>query len=148
MLNIKDVRKKVMTIGNKLRKSGSSLRESLKLAWYFVKKKSICINVKGTAFGKRQRALAHLVNYSKNIIKIYLVREPRNSFDKDAVAVVVRVLGRGSYKMGYISKNIAAAVSILLDKKYSISTAFESVVGGPLEDMKLSYGLKINIKIA
>lgn len=148
MSNIKEVRRRVMTIGNKLRKAGSSLREAIKLAWYLVKKQSICTNVKGTSFGKRQIALAHLMNYSKDKIKIYLVREPRNSFDKDAVAVVVRVLGRGSFKMGYVSNNIAAAVSILLDKKYSINTEFKSVVGGPLGDMNLNYGLKINLKIA
>jgi len=148
MSNINEVRRKVMTMGNKLRKSGSTLREALKLAWYYIKKQILNLSVKGTSFGKRQTALAHLMNYGRDSIRVYLVRESNNKFDNDAIAVVVRVIGKGSYKMGYVGKNVAKAISVLMDKGYGIAAGFENVTGGPLVDMPLHYGLKVSIKIA
>ncbi len=148
MSNISEVRKRVMTIANKLKKTGSSLSESLKLAWHLIKKQTLSLNVKGTSFGKRQQALSHLTHYSKDKIEVHLVREPKNSFDADAVVVIIRVVGKGSYKFGYISKNISKVISILIEKGHLVSAEFAAVVGGPLKNMNLSYGLKINLKIA
>lgn len=145
MKNIRVIRRKVMIIANRLKKLGSTMSKALKLAWSIIKRGSLLTAVAGVTFGKRQTALDHLKRYNKNQISIQLVRERKNQFDSNAVAVWVRVENKGIYKMGYLNRQVAKAVSILLDKGYEIAARFEAVTGGDIADIKLAYGMNISL---
>lgn len=146
MSTINLMRKEVMLIGHKLRKAGYTLSKALKIAWAMVKKAIIKTNVAGVTYGNRQKALEHLKRYSKEQIKLQLVRENKNPYDSNAVAIWVNVLGK-VYKIGYLNKTIAKAISILIDKGLQVAAKFEAVVGGPLEDINLNYGLSITLQL-
>lgn len=146
MSKINLIRKEVMTIGHKLRKIGYTMSKALIIAWRLVKRGIIKTNVAGVTFGNRQKALEHLERYSKEQIKVQLVRENKNPYDSNAVAVWVNVLGK-VYKMGYLNKTLAKSISILLDKGYKVAASFEQVTGGKIGNLKLKYGMKIAIQI-
>jgi hypothetical protein len=111
----KEMKSKVMALGNRLaplmdgNRTGAFLR-----AWAIVKAGGLEIAVKGVTFGNRQEALKRLAAYAPNQIKAVLVPEPSNPQDGNAVAVMVGVQnGHGLYCMGYIPREMTAAVSAI-----------------------------------
>lgn len=64
---------------------------------------------------------------------------------KNAVQVVAAVKGKGSAVLGYLNKQLAAAVAPLMDKGAEIVSRFKAVTGG--EERYLNYGLNIEIAV-
>ena len=88
---------KVMTIANKLVAQGYSRANAMVKAWVLVKLPLVKTKVAGVTFGRRQEAIEHLSRYSPENIHIVLKRERCNVSDRNAVAVIAMVSGKGSY---------------------------------------------------
>ena len=73
-------------------------------------------------------ALARLRNYNPEEITIHLVRDLGNEADPNAVAIVVEVIGKGSYQLGFLKKEHAQVIAPLLDK--GVTARLENITGG------------------
>lgn len=98
---------KVMTIANRLVSQGITRAAAMLQAWAIVKNPLIETNVVGVTRHRRQEAIEHLTRYDPAQIHIQLQRESGNQYDRNAIAVIATVAGRGSYQIGYLSKSIA-----------------------------------------
>jgi len=113
MTNLKS---KVMTLGNRL-SSRMNRRDAFIQAWIIVKSGAVTFPVKGVMQGSRQEALRRLANYAPDQVRTFLMPEPENQFDKNAIAVMVMVQGgRGVYKLGYIPATDTAKAAAVRGK--------------------------------
>jgi hypothetical protein len=77
--------------------------EAFVKAWAIVKAGSLVLVVKGVTFGSRQEALRRLSGYNPADVRAFIVPEPENPADKNALAIMVGVNGgRGLYRLGYV----------------------------------------------
>lgn len=139
------MKSKVMTIANNLVKQGMSRSAAMVQAWITVKLRRIETKTAGVTRGNRQKLLARLARYSPEDITISLQRERDNKADRNAVQVIAAVRGKGSAVMGYLNRQLAAAIAPLLDKGKRVVSAFKAITGG--EDYFLNYGLNISIAV-
>ena len=136
---------KVMTIANRLVKQGYNRANAMVKAWVLVKLPNICTKVAGVTYGKRQQAIEHLTHYRPENIRISLYRDNANAYDRNAVAVIATVKGKGSYTMGYLPKALAAFIAPLMDAGRTITSRLASIRG--TNEPYLNYGLGIEVKI-
>ena len=126
------MRSKVMTLGNRLSAS-MDRRSAFIKAWQIVKAGSIKLTVKGVTFGNRQEALKRLTQYQSNKVVVFLVPEPENKYDKNAIAVKVGVqYGKGLYTLGYIAKEMTGLVKALKPKAITTQITSGDVYGARL----------------
>lgn len=144
-MKAKDIKSRVCIIANALIKQGASRSAAMGQAWITVKLHRIDTKTAGVTHGNRQQLLARLSRYSPDEITIKLQREQDNAADKNAVQVVAAVKGKGSAVMGYLNRQLAAAIAPLLDKGKEIASTFLAVTGGA--DYYLNYGLNISIAV-
>ncbi len=130
---------------NRLHKAGYSRSRAFIFAWA-MEKQGAAVKVRGVTVGRRQAALQHLLRYDPKDVSIRLEREPGNLYDANAVAVVAAVRGRGSYKMGYLGRPVAAVLAPLMDAGKAIRGGFGGVLGGYLPGM--SFGMAVRVKLA
>lgn len=112
-------------------------------AWALVKMPRLLTKVSGVTFGKRQKAIEHLTHYRPELVKISLCRDTRNAYDKNAVAVIATVQGKGSYTMGYIPKTLAAFLAPLMDSGKRVYSTLRAIRG--LYQPYMNYGLEIEV---
>lgn len=136
---------KALTIANALVRQGVSRSEAMRRAWRTVKQRVIHTNTAGVTRGNRQTLLYRLTRYSADLISVTLRREPENAADKNAVQVIAAVRGKGSAIMGYLNRQIAAAIAPLLDKGKAVASSFRAITGGA--EYYLNYGLNISIAV-
>lgn len=134
MKTIKEIRRAVATLANRINIKAKDLSSSFKRAWQIIKGKSLITKVSGVTFGNRQKALRHLSRYTRERINVTLVREYDNRFDNNAVKVIVNVDNGKDYTMGYLPKELAGEISVLLDKGLNISANYRTVTGGLFVD--------------
>lgn len=103
----------------------------LKLAWRTVRSKLRFINTKirGVSFNRRQHLLYRLMQYDYRDITLSFKREAKNKFDFNAVAIIATVKEKGTAKIGYLSKELAANVASLLDIGKDAVVVFEEITG-------------------
>lgn len=140
-----NIKSKVMTIANALVKQGVSRSAAMVRAWITVKRRAIQTKTAGVTYGNRQKLLERLARYSPEDITVKLQREQNNAHDRNAVQVVAAVKGKGSAVLGYLNRQLAAAVAPLMDKGAEIMSRFQAVTGG--EERYLDYGLNIEIAV-
>ncbi len=136
---------KALTIANALVRQGVSLSEAMHRAWRTAKQRVIHTNTAGVTRGNRQTLLYRLTRYSADLISVTLRREPENAADKNAVQVIATVRGKGSAVMGYLNRQLAAAIAPLLDKGKAVASSFRAITGGA--ECYLNYGLNISIAV-
>ena len=136
---------KVMTIANRLVKQGYNRANAMVKAWVLVKLPNICTKVAGVTYGKRQQAIEHLTHYRPEHIRISLYRDNANAYDRNAIAVIATVKGKGSYTMGYLPKALAAFIAPLMDAGRTITSRLASIKG--TNEPYLNYGLGIEVRI-
>lgn len=134
---------KVCTIANSLVKQGYTRAAAMVKAWILVKLPQVVTRVKGVTYKQRQKALEHLSRYNPQDITIRLAQEPSNEYDKNAVAVVATVKGKGSYTMGYLPKGLAAFIAPLLTCGKAVESRYIKVRKCV---QSLPYGLEIAIR--
>ena len=141
-----NTRSAVCRIANTLVKNGYSRSEALRRAWELAKLPDITTRVAGTASqAVRQTALEHLTKYNPADVSFRLAADTGNAFDPNAVAVISSVRGKGSFKIGYLPKELAANISPILTAGITLYTT-GTVTGGYYPYM--NYGAKVNIKFA
>ncbi len=142
---LKDIRRKVMQIANRLVGQGQIRRNAMLTAWKIIRYKALRTKVNGTSFDNRQNVLQLLCKYNPADITVKLVRDRLNSFDSNAIAVTAAVKGKVSAVIGYLPKAVACVIAALMDKGINVSADTLSIVGGfgELE----SYGARIFVKI-
>lgn len=136
---------KVMLIANKLVAQGHKRAYAMIKAWALVKMEVMETKVSGVSYGNRQTALEHLTRYDMDKIKVQLKRVKNHPTDRNAVAVVASVQGKGSYTMGYLPKYLAAVISPLIDKQKEVYSRYKEIRGKYYANM--NYGLRIEVKI-
>ena len=113
----KEMKSKVMSLGNRLAAKGEDRSAAFVRAWVIVKSGTLEVAVKGVTFENRQEALRRLAAYDPAQIRTVLVPEPNNPADPAAVAVMVGVNGgKGLYRLGYVPRNQTREVVALRGK--------------------------------
>ena len=136
---------KVMTIANRLVKQGYNRAHAMVKAWALVKLPNVLTKVAGVTYGKRQTAIEHLTHYRPQDVRISLYRDDHNAADKNAVAVIAAVRGKGAYTIGYLPKAFAAFIAPLMDSGKRIFSCLSSICGG--QALYLSYGMRIEVRV-
>lgn len=147
MKHITEIRRKVATMANRLKKMGLTLSAAFKRAWQLVKGKAIDTRIAGVTKGNRQRALRRIaMKYRLGAVSVSLERETANLYDANAVKVVISVNNSPAYDMGYIPQNLAYIVAALMDKGLTLAASFKAVCGHYTPYM--NYGAVITLQLA
>ena len=145
MTPITRIRKEVATIANRINRKLDDLAAAFRRAWQIVKGRILVSKVAGVLQGTRQRALRKLAQYGKGMVNARLERETANAYDGNAVKVMISVGSGAEYHMGYVPRDLAAAVAPLLDKGIELAARFRGVTGGTFD--KMNYGALIEISL-
>ena len=140
---MKGIKSKVMTIANALVKQGYSRSAAMVRAWITVKLRAIQTKAVGVTHGNRQKLIERLTHYTPENISVTLRREKNKAHDKNAVQIVAAVRGKGSAVIGYINRELAAALAPLMDKGAAIASGFKAITGGGY-----GYNYGFNVKLA
>ena len=140
-----NIKSKVMTIANHLVKQGMSRSAAMVRAWITAKLRTIRTKAAGVTFNNRQMLLYRLTKYSSEDITLTLQRETGNTYDRNAVQIIAAVRNKGAAAIGYINRELAAAIAPLLDKGKAVKAALEGITGG--NERGLSYGLNLAISL-
>ncbi len=132
-------------IANALVKQGVSRSKAMVRAWITVKLHAIQTKAAGVTHGNRQKLLERLKRYSLDDITVTLQRERDNAHDPNAVQIVAAVRNKGAAVIGYINRELAAALAPLLDKGATIASRFMEVTGGG--EPYLNYGLNLELRV-
>ena len=145
MTNI-EMKSRVTILGNWLTGQGFSRPEAFVRAWRIVKAGSVTLPLKGVLIGNRQQALKRLSAYDPSLVRAFLVPEPLNPADKNAVAVMVGVQGgSGLYRLGYVPKEMTGTVKAMAPGRVSLK-----VVSGAWNHSGGDYctfGARLNIAV-
>lgn len=142
---LKEIRRKVMQIANRLVKRGQVRACAMETAWRLVKAHALSTRVAGTSFDNRQNVLELMAKYNPAEVSVELVRDRSNAFDSNAVAVTAAIKGKVSAVIGYLPKAVAAVVAVLMDKGIAVLSDTLSIVGGYAD--RENYGARIIVKI-
>ena len=134
----------ICKVANNLRKKGYTLSTAFRAAWRLAKSKA-AVKVAGVSKGNRQVAIDHLRSYAAECVQVTLQRERRNTYDSNAIAVLVSVNGSKAYKMGYVPAAVASILSGVIDKVTEIRASLQAITGGYYADMMS--GLRLNLSI-
>ncbi len=140
-----NIKSKVMTIANALVKQGVSRSVAMVRAWITVKLHAIRTKAVGVTYGNRQTLLDHLTRYAPEDITVTLQREKDNTNDRNAVRIVAAVRNRGTAVIGYINRELAAAIAPLMDKGAEIMSRFKAVTGGYAPYMNYGFNLELTV---
>lgn len=136
-------RSKVMIMANTLVKRGMSRRTAMLKAWVIVKASALRTKVRGTS--RRQSELEKLASINPNNISVTLKREPKNSHDRNAIAVYATSSNRRIFFIGYLPKAVASVLAPLFDKGNKPQAKAFRVTGG--FNPYVSYGAALAIGV-
>ena len=139
------MKSKVMTLANALVKQGVSRSAAMVRAWITVKLRRMEVKAAGVTHGNRQTLLDHLTRYKPEDITVTLQREQNNKHDHNAIQIVAAVRSKGSAVIGYINRELAAALAPLLDKGATIASRFKAITGSGAPYM--SYGFNLELAV-
>lgn len=143
--HITNIRKAVCTIANDLRKAGYTLSQAFKQAWRRVKAK-ITFWASGVTYERRQEKLKYLAGFRLKDIKIHLIRQQDNPYDKNAIGIAADLLPTEETSIiGYVPKEIAGELAKAMDKGITVMADLLRIIGG--YSYKETYGALINITI-
>jgi hypothetical protein len=128
----RELSRKAMTLGNKLARKEAGLKrhEAFVKAWAIIKAGSLVLAVKGVTFGSRQEALRRLSGYNPADVRAFIVPEPENPTDKNALAIMVGVNGgRGLYRLGYVPRNLTGEARAFLGKMPKLQVIISQIYG-------------------
>jgi hypothetical protein len=110
------MKSKVMSLGNRLAKT-MDRRDAFVQAWQIMKSGAVSFPVRGVMIGSRQEALRRLTQYEPAQVRAFLMPEPENSADKNAIAVMCGINGgKNYYKLGYIPASETAKAAAIRGK--------------------------------
>ncbi len=140
-----NIKAKVMTIANALVKQGVSRSKAMVRAWITVKLHAIQTKATGVTHGNRQKLLERLTRYKLDDITVTLQRERDNTHDPNAVQIVAAVRNKGAAMIGYINRELAAALAPLMDKGAEIVSCFKAITGGGAPYINYGFNLELTV---
>ena len=140
-----NIKSKVMTIANALVKQGVSRSAAMVRAWITVKLRRMEVKAVGVTHDNRQTLLDHLTRYKPEDITVTLRREQNNAHDRNAIQIVAAVRNKGAAVVGYINRELAAALAPLLDKGATITSSFKAITGGGAPYMNYGFNLELTV---
>lgn len=145
MKQVTNIRKAVCTMANELRKEGYALSQAFRKAWRRIKL-SMRIRATGVTAGNIQERLGFMKQFPINTMQAELVREPENSFDKNAIKIVIhlRSINRKTV-IGYVPRGLAAGLAAVIDAGIQAKVELLQILGG--YSYKENYGCLLNISI-
>ncbi len=145
MKQITRIRKAVCIMANELKKAGYSLSQAFKKAWKRVKL-SMTIRAAGTTFENRQERIQFIQQFKPEDLSVTLEREPNNTYDTNAIKIVVHILSIAKKTVvGYIPKGLAGDLAKVIDAGIQIKASLIQIIGG--YSYKETLGALINITI-
>lgn len=99
------------------------------------------IKAAGTTFSNRQNYLRYLVMQNK-AYKLFLVREPRNKADGNAIKILAKTDDKKTVQIGYIPRKDASILAPLMDAGTFIQIAGSRITGG----FDLNFGMTLDLK--
>ena len=140
-----DKRAMACIIANALVKQGVSRSAAMVRAWITVKLHAIRTKAVGVTYGNRQTLLDHLTRYAPEDITVTLQRENNNAADSNAIQIVAAVRNKGAAVIGYINRELAAAIAPLMDKGAEIMSRFKAITGGGAPYMSYGFNLELTV---
>lgn len=132
-------------MANELKKAGYSLSQAFRKAWKRVKL-SMIIRAAGTMAENRQERLKFLQQFPVESLNVTLEREKENSFDKNAIKIVVHIpLIHRRTVIGYVPKGLAKELVKVIDMGVRVKASLIQIIGG--YSYKESLGALISITI-
>lgn len=129
--SIKDTRKLVVTLANKLRKTMKNLSRAFRKAWKMVKRGVIYTAAAGVTFRNAQEIIAWLDKMDPRDVCLTLRREPENAADHNAIQIYAHVISLGKRAcIGYLKKDLAAAIAPLMDAGQQVGARLYGFTGG------------------
>jgi hypothetical protein len=110
---------------------------AFRTAWRIVLQGGLDLRVAGVTFGNRQEALRRLATYDPTDVQAFLLAEPENPVDHNAIAVYAGVNGgRGFYRLGYVPATQTKVAAAFIG-----SAARVRILTGDLRGARLSFSL-------
>ena len=105
---------------------------ALMIAWKAVRSmmRYIYTKVRGTTYTNRQKLLRRLLSYDNTEIVLSFNRDHDNVYDRNAIAIMATVKGKGESVVGYLSKELASVVAPLMDSGGRAVVMFNGITGG------------------
>ncbi len=99
-----------------VKKAHLKLSIALRIAWKLIKGGMLRHSkVRGCSHGNRQKILEYLSGADRQRVKVWGARDYNNPFDENAVGIHVTFIDHSSFRIGYLSRELAAAISLQLD---------------------------------
>lgn len=115
------------------RKNGWKLNKSstLKIAWLLIKGQMRLRHskIRGVSHDSRQKSLCRMFHSKKDQYALFIVREYNNLFDPNAISIYVEFDTGEVEQIGYISKNLSAAYSTVIDAGRKLLILDTEIVG-------------------
>jgi hypothetical protein len=125
----------ICKIGNRLSKT-MPRKEAFIQAWEIVRSDAVSFPVRSVTVGSRQEALRRLNAYNPADVRAFLMPEPENPVDGNAIAVMVGINGgKGFYKLGYVPASNIGIAAVLRGR------ASIRVIGGDIHGARLILGI-------
>lgn len=142
---IKDTRKMVVTLANKLRKYMKDLSRAFRKAWKMAKRGVIYTAAAGVTFRNTQEIIAWLDRMDPRDICLSLCREPGNGADTNAIKIYAHVCSMGKRAcIGYVKADLASALAPLMDSGLQVFARLYGFTGGYAG---LTRGALVNIEV-
>lgn len=143
--HITNIRKAVCIIANDLRKAGYTLSQAFKQAWRRVKAR-MTFRAAGVTYDMRQEKLKYLAGFRLKDIRIRLIRQQDNPYDRNAIQIAADLLPTEETSViGYVPKTIAGELAKAMDKGIAVSVDLLGIIGG--YSYKETYGALINVTV-
>lgn len=129
--SIRNTRKMVATLANKLRKVLKNLSKAFRKAWRMVKSGIVYTSAVGVTFRNTQEIIAWLDGMDRSDIYLSLCREPGNLRDRNAIKIYAHVISMEKRAcIGYVKKELAAVIAPLMDAGLEVCARLYCITGG------------------
>lgn len=145
MKSMKNTRRTVAILANKLRKYLKSLSNAFRKAWKMVKRGVIYTAAAGVTFRSIQEVIAWLNRMDPRDICLSLCRETGNRSDQNAVKIYAHVIPLGKKAcIGYLKRDLAAAIAPLMDAGEDIRATLYCFTGCC---PGITHGMMLNVEL-
>lgn len=145
MKSVRNTRKAVATLANKLRKYLKDLSRAFRKSWKLVKRGVIYTAAAGVTFRNAQEVIEWLNRMNPRDICLSLCREPENRSDRNAVKIYAHVISMGKRAcIGYLKRDLAAAIAPLMDAGEDIRATLYCFTGCC---PGLTHGMLLNVEL-
>lgn len=114
-----------------LKKGRLSLSSALRISWMLIRGRARLHHTKarGVSYDERQKTICRIINSTSRQYSLFTVRQHNNRYDTNAIGIYVHFDDGEVDQVGYMSKELAAAYSELIDAGRKLIILDADVVG-------------------